>query len=154
MSFKALMYFLQANHLLKQASDTDLNSPTVSIEPVNTLVQKAVELLKKTDPQFFVGVRKIVVSSSSAYGHVESGPNKDPAVINVNLNRIQSEIKNKNQGADNKILEDHIVRSIAEVIAHEKGHIKSYKEESGFQGGEAPAEAEEQRISNLLNVTK
>lgn len=122
--------------------DPQLQSPNVVIEPANSLIQKAVDLLKKVDPGYFSGVRKIVVSSSPDYGHVESGPNKDPAVINVNMARIQ----NEGQGS-----EKDIVRALATTIAHERGHVKSFDANLGFQGGEGPAVAEEQRIATLIN---
>lgn len=123
------------------APDSELQSPNVVIEPANSLIQKAVNLLKKVDPGYFIGVRKIVISSSPDYGHVESGPNKDPAVINVNAARIQG------QGGD----ENSMVRAIAGVIAHERGHVKSFNPSLGFQGGEGPAEAEEKRILQLID---
>lgn len=121
--------------------DPQLASPNVSIEPANSLIQKAVDLIKKVEPGYFSGVRKIVVTTSPNYGHVESGPNKDPAVINVNLARIQNEAHGSEQD---------IVKALATTIAHEKGHVKSFDSNLGFQGGEGPAQAEEQRIANLI----
>ena len=122
--------------------DPQLQSPNVVIEPANSLIQKAVDLIKKIEPGYFSGVRKIVVSSSPDYGHVESGPNKDPATINVNIARIQ----NEGQGS-----EKDMVRALATTIAHERGHVKSFDTNLGFQGGEGPAVAEEQRIANLIS---
>ncbi|HVI42760.1 MAG TPA: hypothetical protein VM577_19305 [Anaerovoracaceae bacterium] len=125
-----------------EASDAELQSPNVVVEPANSIIQKAVNLIKQIEPGYFVGVRKIVVSASPDYGHVESGPDKDPAVINVNLARVQNEA-----GGDEK----SAVRSIAGVIAHERGHVKSFNSSLGFQGGEGPAEAEEKRVLQLID---
>lgn len=122
--------------------DSQLQSPTVSVEPANSLVQQAVELIKKVEPNYFSGIRKIVISTSPDYGHVESGPNKDPAIININVARIQNEAKGS---------EIDMVKALATTIAHERGHIKSFDSNLGFQGGEGPAVAEEQRIANLIN---
>lgn len=122
--------------------DVELQSPNVIIEPANSLIQKAVDLIKKVDSGYFVGVRKIVVSTSSGYGHVESGANKDPAIININFGRIQNEAAGDEKSA---------VRAIAGVIAHERGHVKSFNSSLGFQGGEGPAEAEEKRVLQLID---
>ena len=129
------------------SEDSQLASPDVIVEPAYSLVQNAVALLRQKEPNYFSGVRKIVVSSSSQFGHVESGPGKDPAVIHVNLFKIQDEI---NRYQESNASEDEIVNSIAKTIAHEAGHVKSFDSELGFQGGEAPAEAEEKRMSNLI----
>lgn len=130
---------------LAQAVDPELESPNVRIEPMESVVQKAVELLKQKDPNYFKGVRSIVLNTSgSSYGHVESGPNKDPAIINLNFARIKQEVL-ANGGSD-----EDIVRAVAEIIAHEKGHVASYKPEQGFVGGENPAEQEASRIRNMI----
>lgn len=131
---------------LAQAGDPELEGPNVRIEPMESVVQKAVDLLKQKDPNYFKGVRSIVLNTSgSSYGHVESGPNKDPAIINLNFARIKQEVSSKGGS------EEDIIRAVAEIIAHEKGHVASYKSEQGFVGGENPAEQEAQRIRGLID---
>ena len=140
------VYYLAAKFLkLAQAIDTELDSPNVRIEPMESVVQKAVDLLKQKDPNYFKGVRSVVLNASgSSYGHVESGPDKDPSIINLNFARIKQEVMSKGGSKED------IVRAVAEIIAHEKGHVASYKPEQGFVGGENPAEQEAQRIRGLL----
>lgn len=133
-----------------QQADTELSSPQIRVEPADTIIQKAVEKLKQIDPSYFVGVRKIVVDSGSGYGHVQSGNGSDPAVIHINLSRIKSEIQAKATGASQQQLEEEMVRQVAIVIAHEKGHIKSFTPEQGFVGGENPAQASEHEMESKL----
>jgi hypothetical protein len=151
----ALKNYKEAARLIVSAfdntiTDAELSSPNVVIEPAQSLVQKAVDLLKKTDPGYFVGVRKIVIAPEANYGHVESGAGKDPAVIHLNLDRIQRETRTRMTNQPQTSVDEAIVQAVAQTIAHERGHVKSYTPQTGFQGGEGPAEAEEQRISNLI----
>jgi Cu2+-containing amine oxidase len=73
------------------------------------------------------------------YGFVESGKDKDPAIININMSKIKQESNS-----------DDAVISAAITIAHEKGHITSYNDSQGFVGGEAPAEQEERRVASWI----
>ena len=139
--------------LFCQTIDPQVDSPNIVIEPVEPLLQKAVDELKKLDSNYFKGVRKIVVKDESVYGHVESGPGKDPTIIYLNLPRIKREItqqaKSSNPNAPSNIIDDAIVKALADTIAHERGHIGTYppgKEFIGF-GDEGAAEAEAKRIS-------
>lgn len=145
--------------LAQQQNDPELAFPQIKIEPMDSLIQKAVEMLKKINPNYFVGVRKIVVDNgSAAFGHVASGPGQDPAVIHINLSKIKSDLQSKMSGGSPQDLEKEVVKSIASTLSHERGHISSFKNETGFQGGEAPAEAEENnmhsKIDNYYNSLK
>ena len=142
-----LFAFAQAE---KMINDPQLTSPQVSVEPVDTFVQKAVDKLKALNPSYFIGVRKIVIDMGQGYGRVESGPGKDPAVIHINLATIKNQLKSQLGNASQPEFEKELVRQIAETIAHEKGHIGSFNETQGFVGGEQPAEAEEGAIRSRL----
>lgn len=134
-----------------QQLDAELASPDIRIEPVDTFIQKAVDLLKRVNPSYFIGVRKIIADTGQGFGHVASGPNQDPAVIHLNLSKIKSELQSKLQGASQQDLEKEFVRQIALTIAHERGHISSFKPTSGFVGGESPAEAEENSMLGKID---
>lgn len=141
---------LKLAYKFAQQSDPELASPEIKVEPADTLVQKAVDMLKKINPSYFVGVRKIVISTSSAYGFVESGPGKDPAIIHINLSKIKSDVQSKYGGMGKEQMEQEIAREIASVISHERGHISSYNPQQGFVGGEGPAEQEEKNMAMKL----
>jgi hypothetical protein len=144
-------YFNEALLILRklsQQNDPELSSPEIKIEPMEGLIQQAVNKLKQLDPNYFVGVRKIVVDTGSGLGYVASGKGQDPAIIHLNLPKIKSELQNKNLSKEQ--LDKEIVRQIALTISHEKGHIKSFKPETGFIGGESPAISEENIIQQKL----
>lgn len=128
--------------------DPELASPEIKIEPVDTIIQQAVNLLKKINPGYFIGVRKIVVDTggSGAFGHVASGPKDDPTVIHLNLPKIKSEIQSKMQGASQEQMNKELIRIVAEIISHERGHVKSFNPQGGFVGGESSAESEEKSM--------
>ena len=148
---KARKNFLEAVKIaFQQTGDPELDSPNIKIEPQESLIQKAVDLLKREDPSFFQGVRKIVSGDEPNYGHVESGPGKDHTVIHVNFPRISREVKQKMQGAPQEEIEKEIARQIGSTIAHERGHVFSFHPEMGFQGGESPAEQAEQAMMQRL----
>ena len=119
------------------------DSPNINIQPYEEGVSKAVKKLQQIDPRYFVGISNINVVPAVVYGYVKSGPNQDPSNVFINAQRIKTEMKNSS--------EDAIVDAIAAVIAHEVGHVRSYVEGKGFVGGEAPAEAEENRIRQILS---
>jgi len=137
---KLAMY---AGVFLRHAQDS-VNTPNVTIQPGRPEANCALEILKLWKPNYFVGVREIVVGPSANYGHVESGPGKDPAVIYLNADRIVSEAGGQ-QGGQAAAL------AAAKVIAHEKGHVASFNPQQGFVGGESPAENQEHDFENWLS---
>jgi len=130
-----------------ETHDPELDSPNVVIQPGTPALQKAVEILKRMDPNYFVGVRTIIVGVSPDFGHVESGPDKDPSIINVNLNKI-------NQQAGGQTTGPEVIKASALVIAHERGHVKSYNQQQGFVGGEGPAMTEENRVKQWMETNQ
>lgn len=125
-----------------QQIDQELDSPNVIVQPMEPVIDKAINLLKRMDPNYFKGVRRIQVSPNNMYyGFVEGGQDKDPSVININMAKINQQ-------------ETDAVISAATTIAHERGHVQTYDTQQGFVGGEVPAEAEEQRVANWIQQNK
>lgn len=156
LKFARKCYLEAAKILTAQFADPELDSPNIVIEPQESLIQKAVELIKSKDPNYFKGVRKIIVGNFPAYGRVESGPGKDPAIIQLNFQRTKNEVtsilRSKNPSISQQEIDDAIVKSLAATITHEKGHVGSFKPESGFAGGESPAEQEAVRMEQILGI--
>jgi hypothetical protein len=120
-----------------------VNSPNIVIQPTEPVIQKAVNLLKKMDPNYFVGINQINLNSSTSnFGFVESGEGKDPTVVNVNLNRIK-------QHAGSEATPE-LIAETAITIAHECAHTKSFSGEQGFVGGESVAEQEERKVAEWI----
>ena len=122
--------------------DAELESPNIVIQPYEEIIDAAVKKIKALEGNYFKGIRRIEVAPSSDYGHVKSGPNEDPTVVFINSSRVKQELANTE--------EDEMVNVVAGILAHEVGHVRSYDPQKGFVGGETPAEAEEQRVLQLL----
>lgn len=140
----------------QQSTDPELASPDIKIEPMESNIQKAVELLKKMNPSYFVGVRKIVVDTGSAFGYVQSGGGKDPSVIHLNLPKIKSEIQSKIGNLQKDQQDKELVRQLALTISHERGHISGFKPEVGFSpesAAENEANSMSQKIDNYYKAT-
>lgn len=127
----------------RYAQDAQLDTPNITIQPGRPEANCALEILKLWKPGYFIGVREIIIGPSANYGYVESGPDKDPAVIYINADRIVAESGQQSGKA--------AALAAAEVIAHEKGHVDSFDENQGFVGGESPAEAQEQEFRQWLD---
>lgn len=134
-----------------QQMDPELTSPQIKVEPADTLIQQAVDMLKKINPNYFVGVRKIVLDAGQGFGHVSSGGGNDPAVIHINLPKIKAELQSKLTNATEEQKQKELVRQIAITISHERGHVGSFKPEGGFIGGEGPAQSEEQSMTGKVD---
>lgn len=130
-----------------EQNEQNIKSPNVIIDPIEPAIDAAVKLLKMMNPNYFVGISKIVVGMSGQFGHVESGPDKDPTILNINMSRIKSALKNSNDKAE-------LIASVAMTIAHEAAHTKSYNSQHGFVGGEAVAEAEEEKVYNWIEANR
>lgn len=123
--------------------DSQSMGPNVFIEPLDSNIQAAVELLKRMDGNYFAGVSKIVAGTEANYGHTDS---REPTVAHINLSRITSETKGDNS-------KRNIVAALAVTIAHEIGHIKSWDGKS-FVGGEGPALAQESKVENWIKANE
>jgi hypothetical protein len=137
--------------LSQVVSDPELASPDIKIEPVESNIQKAVDMLKKINPNYFVGVRKIIVDTGTGFGHVSSGPGQDPSVIHINLTKIKNEIQNKFRYASKEQQDKEFIRQIALTISHERRHQISYTPNLGFS---SESEAESEVESMLPKIDK
>lgn len=136
-------YVFASLYLRYVMAQDQTNTPNITIQPGKPEANCALDILKKWKPDYFIGVRSIVLGPSPNYGYVESGPDKDPTVIYINADRIVNEAgQQKGKAA---------AIATARVIAHEKGHVASFDANKGFVGGETPAQVQEQEFDNWLN---
>ena len=112
-------------------------TPNIIIEPLDPLVQEAVQAILASDPNYFSQVEKVVVRpglGNGTLGFVESGPGKNPRIIYIYKDRIQNIISQHFQGDINSdTFSDAVKLAIIEVLGHEKTHIGENPEE-GFLG--------------------
>lgn len=121
-----------------------IGSPNVKIQPGRPETNCAVDILKLWKPDYFMNVESVVLGPEANYGHVESGPGKDPHVIHVNIDRVVQEAGGQQSGKAAAL-------ACAKVIAHERGHVTSFDDKQGFVGGEGPAEQQEREFETWLN---
>ena len=132
---------LQKSGQLVEQIDPMTAGPNIAVEPIDSNIQAACELLKRMDPNYFKGISKIVAGTEANYGHTNS---QDSTVLHINLNRIVSEGKNSKKD---------IIVNLALTISHEAAHSKSFKD-GQFSGGESPSQAEEQKVSNWIKANE
>lgn len=132
----------------------EISSPTISIEPYEPLIQEAVNEMKASNPNFFIGVNKINIDMG--YGQFGSVSSKNPADININFNRIKNEITSQIGGSFDDKNPAHIQTlkdAIKRVIVHEKAHVQDASQsfqkdpsqfaKNPFPGGESVADMAE-----------
>jgi len=139
-------------------------TPNIVIEPVDPLVQQAVNKIKQTDPNFFLQVEKIVVHFGGGAGHlgyVKRGPDDNPRVIHIYKDRIKEIIQRDLGGNMNAAnFEQAVQAAIAEVIGHERAHIGEKPEEFFHDepeaergGAEILQKIKPQFVDDLLNAS-
>jgi len=144
---EAYKQFKQASLILSKLAldnvDPQTASPNIVVEPIDSNIQAAVELLKRMDGNYFAGVSKIVAGTEANYGHVNSS---EPTIVHINLSRIANETKNDNS-------KRNVIISLAITIAHEVAHVKSF-DGKNFVGNEGPSQAEENKVSNWIKANE
>jgi hypothetical protein len=108
----------------------------VTVEPYQSLVNDTMKALESKRPGYFGEVQHLILEQGSPdhFGMVRSDR---PDVIYLSFQKIQNAVAGATDVAAMKA-------AICEVLTHEMGHIKSK-----FQGGEAPAEAEEAQMRSV-----
>ena len=148
--YRSLMLLAQA-----QGVDIGLTGPNVVIQPMEPLVDRAVKIIRRKDPNAFSGVRTINVGGGTgALGFVSS---KDPSTINIDAALIKNTASKSDPGVT-EILnqlpnpeESKKVFWTTVTLYHELAHVKDYDDQQGFKGGEGVAEAAEKDIIKWMN---
>jgi hypothetical protein len=133
----------------------NIQSPRVEVDPtIAAEIKDAIEKITAADPNYFVGVSKIVALHGGPFGQVSS---EDPSVVHLNIQRIINEVKSKfgtfnaNNPEHREAMEEAVQRVLIEVISHEKGHVLDWNpEQHKFPGGEGPAQQESHKIIKRL----
>jgi hypothetical protein len=140
---QAVVILKDINKSAQEMPNPQTASPNIIIEPIDSNIQAAVQLLKRMDGNYFAGVSKIVAGAEANYGHVSS---EHPDEVNINLSRISNETKGDNS-------KRAIVSALAVTIAHEVAHVKSWDGKT-FIGGESVALAEENKVTNWIKANE
>lgn len=142
---------VESNHLsISSYHDMDefMNIPNI-IMPGETLIRKAVSRLNNKNPGFFKNVKEIrVAPGGSGYAYVTNKPDS-LGVIFLDFNRIKTEISSRMINQPKEALNEQIITSLAETIAHEVGHL-----DAKLEGGEFPAEQKARDVMRVMTACK
>lgn len=130
----------------------NINNPNIIVQPYEPLIQEVVEEIRTKNANFFQGVNQINIDTG--FGQFGSVGSTDPTDININLNKIRSEVMTQLNGNFDENNPEHrqvLKEKIEEVIVHEKGHVQDAAEvqeksdeplqgQDLFPGGEPVAE--------------
>jgi len=123
------------------------------------VVDKAIDLVKQYQSNFFVGVEAIIVETNGdalTKGFVtnkyDSQHGDESKIIHIIVapNQQDAENKLKSDGCSEQdckqLLDEATAIVIAETITHEKGHV-----DDKLKGGETPAENEEHKFKTFFD---
>ena len=126
----------------------NVGGPKVTIEPgFQDFIQNAVDFVNSQYPDMLKEVTDI-------YGHVEGGgmfgeyKSDSPHSIYVDIQNIESEVRNQMQGQDEEAIKDQIKQQIIKTIVHEATHKSEYS--STGNTSEAGPEAAERAVEPLF----
>jgi hypothetical protein len=109
----------------------------VIIEPYEPIIYKAILAIETKYPHYFDGINRIILEQGDP-GHFGKVHSDQPDTIFVSIQKVRGALSGRS--------EEEIVQQVAEILAHEMGHINAQ-----FEGGEAPAEAEEASMREALS---
>lgn len=153
-------YFNKDAALSKRANLQPIpQTPNVVIEPMDSLVQQAVNGVRTIDPALLHNITKVVVhqgGGSGQLGHVEMGPGKDPREVHIFKDRIVHHVRNHMTGRPEIDIQKSVVHAIMETIAHEAGHIGKSRTQQQILTqpffGEPEAERQEQEFRSKISI--
>jgi len=124
----------------------NVGNQSVAVEPSSSEVDEAIRLLATKAPEVLKNVTDIKTDlSKDVFGEFSSD---SPHTLHLNLNKIQSEVKNKLSGQSEDAIKQEIINQIALVISHESGHQHAF---TGTKDtSEAPAEQKEKEVSEKI----
>jgi len=130
---------------LDEKRQQKIKSPEVEITG-KPAVDAAIRLVKKHQPNIFVGVEKVVVETAPDGNKLGYVTNKDDQskMVHIVLPTNVEEAKKKlgKTNVSQPILDEAASIVIANTIAHEVGHVLD-----DLKSGEAPAEAKEREFA-------
>ena len=129
----------------------NIGGPRVTIEPgFQSAIQEAVNFVSTQYPDLLRDVTDV-------YGHIEGGgmfgeyKSDSPHSIYIDINNIESEVRNQMQGQDDEAIRQQIQQQIIKTIVHEATHKKEYAA-TGNTSEEGP-EAAERAVEPLFTPT-
>jgi len=118
-----------------------LGSPRVMIEPYDGMVNDAVNIVNKSNPELLKQVSDIRINlSKGVIGEYQTG---NPNTIWINIGKLESDVRAKMQGQPDEAIRQEIINQIASTLVHEATH-KGEFDSTGSSSESKPEQAEEQ----------
>ena len=133
----------------------NIGGPRVTIEPgFQSAIQEAVNFVSTQYPDLLRDVTDV-------YGHIEGGGmfgeyrSDSPHSIYIDINNIESEVRNQMQGQDDEAIRQQIQQQIIKTIVHEATHKKEYAAtgNTSEDGPEAAEKAVEPLFEGLASIS-
>lgn len=128
---------------------SNLGSTSISIEPSNEYVTKAVDVLRKDTPEVLTNVTNIKTDyNGDAYGQYSSAL---PHTVHLNMKKIEQDVRSRayEEGENEEQIIQEIVRQTAIITGHESGHQHAYTERK--DSTEGPAEQKEKEVQEKID---
>ena len=125
-------------------TESNLNSPHVSIAPYEPIIDEAITELRTEQPGILNNITDINVDLG--YGQFGSVGSNLPNTININMNNLKDQLAKELGRPFNPSDQDHVAKlkwMVKQTLVHEISHTQDYDPENKsnpFPGGELPAE--------------
>ena len=144
-SVAAISYRIKIAQSVKEHTE-NIGSTSVNVEPSNPNVDEALRILSSKAPDVLRDVADIRTDlNKNIFGEFSSD---SPHTLHLNIQKIESEVKNKLNGQSEEQIKQEIINQIALVIAHESGHEHSYNNVKDTS--EVPAKAKEEEVRRKI----
>ncbi len=118
-----------------------LGGPKVMIEPYDSMVNDAVNIVNKSNPELLKQVSDIRINLSK--GVIGEYQTNNPNTIWINIGKLESDVRAQMSGQPDEAIRKEIINQIASTIIHEGTH-KGEFEQTGTTSESKPEQAEEQ----------
>jgi hypothetical protein len=118
-----------------------LGSPKVMIEPYDGMVNDAVNIVNKSNPELLKNVSDIRINLSK--GVIGEFQTDNPNTIWINIGKLEGDVRAKMTGQPEEAIKKEIVNQIASTIIHEGTHKTEFAQ-TGHSTESKPEQAEEQ----------
>jgi hypothetical protein len=118
-----------------------LGSPKVMIEPYDGMVNDAVNIVNKSNPELLKNVSDIRINLSK--GVIGEFQTDKPNTIWINIGKLESDVRAQMAGQPEETIKKEIVNQIASTIVHEATHKTEFAQ-TGQSTESKPEQAEEQ----------
>jgi hypothetical protein len=117
-----------------------IGGPQVMIEPYNSMVNDAVAIVNRTNPELLKQISDIRINLSK--GVIGEYQSDSPNTIWINMGKLEGDVRAQLSGQPEETIKQEMINQIASTIIHEGTH-KGEFDQTGFSSESKPEQAEE-----------